>query len=96
MARAFPHLGVHDDARVQTDHLVGCGSARRNECFVVGGDHVAPPCFADVPLELDAHRPIVPKPVEPSVDLARLKEETTTFAQGDQLIHFHGEETLPG
>ena len=48
------------------------GARRRGE-VVVAGDHVAPPGFLDVPLQLDAERAVVPEAVEAAVDLARLK-----------------------
>ena len=55
----------------------------------MAGDHVAPPGFLDVPLQLDAQRAVVPEAVEAAVDFARLKEKAAPFAQRDQFFHVH-------
>ena len=89
MAGDLPDLRVHDDCAVQADHLVGRRGAGRDEQFVVAGDHVPPPCLADVPLEFHAHRSVVPKALQPAVNLARLEEKSAPLAQGDQLVHIH-------
>ncbi len=95
MARALPHLRVHDDGAVDAGHFKGRGGPGRGLRLVMGGDHVAPPGLADVSLQLDPQRAIVPKALQPAVNLARLKEKSPPPAQGDQLFHFHGESTLP-
>ena len=56
----------------------------------MAGDHVAPPGLADVPFQLHAHRPVVPKALQAAVNLARLEEKSAPLAQCDQLVHFHG------
>ena len=61
----------------------------------MAGDHVAPPGFLDVALQLDAERAVVPEAVEAAVDFARLKEEAAPFAQRDELVHVHVRK-LPG
>jgi len=93
VARALPDLRMHDDGAVQADHFVGFGGSGRGLELVVGGDHVAPPGLAYVPLELDAHRAVVPESLDAAVDLAGLKEEPAPLAQRDELVHFHGVHT---
>jgi hypothetical protein len=55
-----------------------------------GLHHVAPPRFFDVALQFDAQRAVVPEAVDAAVNLARLKQETASFAQRNQLFHLHG------
>src|SRR5581483_2943491 len=50
-------------------------------------DDVAPPEVADVPLELDPERPVVPRRPQPAVDLARLEHEPAALAEADQGLH---------
>ncbi len=88
MAGAFPDLRVHDDGAIEPDHLVGRGSAGQDANIVMGGDHVAPPGFLDVAFEFDAEGAVIPETVEAAVDFARLKNEPSAFAEGDELIHF--------
>ena len=90
VAGDLPDLRVHDDRAVQADHFVGRRGAGRNHQLVVAGDHVPPPGLADVPLQLHAHRPVVPKALQAAVNLARLEEKSAPLAQRDQLVHFHG------
>ena len=93
VARALPDLRVHDDRAVEAGHFVGRRGAGRDLQLVVGGDHVAPPGLADVPLQLHAQRAVVPKALQAAVDFARLKEKSPPLAQGHQLIHFHDNHT---
>ena len=51
--------------------------------------HVLPPRILDVPLEFDTERPVVPKAVQPTVDLARLEQESSSLAQRHQFFHLH-------
>src|SRR5262245_41904500 len=83
VARALPNLRMHDDRRVETDHLIRRRSARRLHQLVVAGDHVAPPGLLDVALQLNAERAVVPEAVETAVDFARLKQKPTPTAQGN-------------
>ncbi len=89
MAGALPDLRVHDDRAVEAGHFVGFGRTGGGGEVVVTGDHVAPPGFLDVPLQLDAERAVVPEAVEAAVDFAGLKEESPAFAEGDEFFHFH-------
>src|SRR5262249_55571209 len=50
-------------------------------------DHRIPPEIAEVVLELDAERPVVPEPVDAAIDLGALENEATALAEGDQLLH---------
>ena len=52
-----------------------------------------PPRLADVPLQLDAQRAVIPKALQAAIDFARLEQEPTPFAEGYQLIHFHESRT---
>jgi hypothetical protein len=66
MPRCLPDLRMLDDGRIEADDA---------ERLVVGpegrpSDHVIPPGVAEVVLELDAERAVVPEPVDPAVDLA--------------------------
>ena len=90
VARALPDLRVHDDRTVETGHLEGSRRAGQHVEVVVSGDHIAPPGFLHVPLQLDAQRAVVPKAVQPAVDLARLKQKPTPLTQRYQLVHVHG------
>jgi hypothetical protein len=73
--RGFPDPRIHDDRAVQPDHVVA------------HPDVVAPPGVLDIPLELNAQRTVVPEPVDPTVNLARRKNQAAALAQGDQLVH---------
>jgi len=77
----FPHLRVHDDAAIETDHGVGRGSARRRRGIVVPAHQVAPPGLLDVPFQFYAQRTIVPETADAAVNLARLEDETALFAE---------------
>ena len=89
MPGALPHLRVHDDRAIQPDHLERLRSAGQHGQIVVAGDHVAPPRFLDVALQLDAQRAVIPKAVQAAVDFARLKDEAPPFAQRDKFFHVH-------
>ena len=56
MAAGFPNPWVHDDRRVQTHDVF---SLR----------HAAPPQLFDVALEFSAERTVIPKTVDPAVNL---------------------------
>src|SRR4029079_8097347 len=90
MPRTFPNLWVHDNRAFDADHFVRFRGAGGRDQVVVPGDHVAPPGFFDVALELHTQRPVVPKPVEAAVDFARLKNKAPPFAQRDEFVHVHG------
>ena len=64
-----PDVGRHEDGGVDADDVVA------------QLDVVAPPRLADVALELDAERPVVPRAVDAAVDLARLEYETAALAR---------------
>ena len=66
---------VHQDRRVKTFHVI----ALVNVC--------APPRPLDVVLELDAHRPVVPRSLQPTIKFAALEEEPPPFAKRDDLVH---------
>ena len=89
MAAAFPHLRVHDDRAVEAGHFIGGGCTGGDGQFVVPGDHVLPPGVLDIPLEFDAQRPVIPEAVQAAVDFARLKQESSPFAERDEFFHFH-------
>jgi hypothetical protein len=89
MAGALPDLRVHDDRAIEADHLVRFRGAGGRGQIVVAGDHVAPPGFLDVPLQLDAQGAIVPEAIQAAVDLARLKQKAPPLAQRDKFVHVH-------
>ena len=69
VARRDPHLGVHQDARVETHDVVALL------------DHGPPPGALDVVLELHAERPVVPHGVDAAVDLAAREDEAAPLGQ---------------
>ncbi len=87
MPRAFPHLRVHNDRAIETDHRKGLRRAGRRRELVVVGDHVAPPRVFDVALQLDAQGSVIPEAVEAPVDFRRLVDESAPFAQRDDFVH---------
>jgi hypothetical protein len=50
-------------------------------------DHDAPPVVLQVALQLDSERTVVPTAIQPAVDLARLKDESSPLAQADDSFH---------
>src|SRR5262249_56874041 len=52
--------------------------------------HALPPPLFDVPLQSPARRPVAQDPVDPAVNLARLKDEPAPPAQGHKFVHIHG------
>ena len=89
MAGAFPDLGVHDDRAVEARHFVGRGGPGRLDLLVMSEDHVAPPGLADIAFQFDAEGTVVPESLNAAVDFARLKQETSPFAQRNQFVHVH-------
>ena len=71
VARRDPHLGMHQDARVETDDVVA------------QLDHLAPPGTLDIVLELDAERAIVPNSVYPAIDLGAGEDKTAPLGERD-------------
>jgi hypothetical protein len=71
----LPHLGVHDDRRVDADDVLAAV------------DHEAPPLAHQVALELGAHRPVVVRRAQTAVDLRALEHEAPALAQGHDLLH---------
>ena len=59
-----PHVGMHDDARVKTDHVVP------------GQDKRIPPMFLQVSFQFHAQGPEIPASVDASIYGARLKDES--------------------
>ena len=72
---AFHTVGVHQDGRVEPDHVVALL------------DEVAPPHALDVVLQLHAERTVVPAGAGAAVDLARLEDEAPPLAQRDDHVH---------
>jgi hypothetical protein len=95
VARSLPRARVADDRAVQALDVVALAH------------DAAPPERLQVVLELDAERPVVPEPVDPAVDLARLEHEPTPGAERDDVLHAdvgtgarcgiggHGERSVP-
>ena len=69
-ARGLPHSRVHDDGRVEADHVLA------------HVDHAAPPLLFYVPLHLDAKRPVVVGGADAAVDLRALVHEAPALAEG--------------
>src|SRR5690554_2949085 len=68
------------DARVHQNR-----SIEANDVIMQAG-HLLPPEITDVILQLNSQRTVVVGPVEPSVDLTRLEDESTPLTQGDQFL----------
>ena len=68
VARAFPDLRVHDDRRLDADHVERTGGSFRRGVFVVRGHHVPPPGFPDIPFQLDTQRAVIPEALKSAVD----------------------------
>ena len=75
VSRCLPDFGIHDDAGVDTDHVIA------------QLDHRAPPGPLDVVAQGDTEGPEVHHPLDAAVDLAGLKEEAAPLGQGDELLH---------
>jgi hypothetical protein len=75
VAGSFPNFGMHDDGGFEADDVIAAA------------DHVIPPAIADVFAKLDAERAVIPKAVDAAVDFGRLKDKSTSFAQGNDLFH---------
>src|SRR6185312_7060695 len=75
VARRFPDFGMHDDGGFEADDVI------------TTADHVVPPAIADVFAKLDSERTVVPEAVDAAVDFGRLKNKSTSFAQGNDLVH---------
>ena len=68
---------VHQDRGIESFHVVALV------------DVGAPPGTLDVVLELDAHRAVVPRALQASVQFAALKQEPAPLAEPHDLVHRH-------
>ena len=87
---ALPDLRMHDDGAVESSHFETALCAGKNTQIVMVGDHVLPPGFLDVPLQLNAKRAVIPATVHAAVDLTGLEDESPPFAQRDDFLHDAG------
>ncbi len=85
--RAFPDLRMHDQSRFQSDHLIRGWRAGGLEQLVVSRHHVVVPNVSHVAFEFRAKRTVVPETVLTAVDFGVLKDESSAFAQGNNLVH---------
>src|SRR6185503_13444824 len=74
VATRFPHLGMHEDGRVEPLDVVP-------EAY-----HVAPPAVLQVALELYAEGPVVPDGRRAAVDLGRLIDESSPLGKRDEFF----------
>jgi len=71
----LPNPGMHKNGSIQTyDVVMDLG-------------HLLPPEIADVVLQLYTQWTVVIRAVQAAVDFARLENESTSFAQRDNLVH---------
>ena len=56
--------------------------------LIVPTDHIVPPGPLDIAFEFHPQRAIVPKTIEPAVDLARLKQESAPATERNQFFRF--------
>jgi hypothetical protein len=82
----LPHARVADDGAVEPDDLELAAVRTRRRV----PHHGVPPRVAEVVLQLDAERPVVPEAVDAAVDLRGLEDEATTAAEGDEALHQRG------
>src|SRR5690606_4899285 len=75
MAAGHPYIRVHEDARVQANHI----RSALNE--------VVPPVLLDVALQLNAKGPEIPTAVDAAINGARLKHKPLALAQTYDLVH---------
>src|SRR6185369_17172191 len=75
VAGRLPDLAGQDDRGVQADDVVALL------------DHRAPPLSADVLLELDAERTVVPRRSSAAIDLAGREDEATPLGEADNGIN---------
>ena len=75
MARRLPDRRVHDDAGIEADDVLALAG------------HRLPPGFAEVALQFGAQRAVIPKTVDPAVDLRRLENEAPVFAETRDFLH---------
>src|SRR5262249_14637682 len=73
--RGLPYHRVQKDRRVEPDDVLALV------------DHRPPPGVLDVALEQHAHRPVVPRAVDATVKLRRLKDEAAPLGQRHDLFH---------
>ena len=83
MAARLPGPGVLDDRRVDADDRER--SAVRADRRAL--DHVAPPGVAQVVLELNAERAVVPEPVDAAVDIGRREHEAAALGERHDAFH---------
>ena len=87
MPGRLPDARVHDDRRLDADHLERPRRALRLHALVMRSDHVAPPRLLDVALQLDAKRAVIPQPVESAVNLRGLENKPTPPAERHDFFH---------
>ncbi len=80
---------MHDDRTIQSHHFVRFRSAGRCRQVIVTGHHVAPPSVFDIAFQFDAQRSVIPKTIQPAIDLAGLKHVAAAFAERDEFFHLH-------
>src|SRR5438874_5346610 len=71
------HGGVSQDRAIQPDHIVA-----------VAHDDL-PPILLEIIFKLDPKRAVIPHPVEPAINLARLENEPASLTQADDFFHPH-------
>src|SRR5439155_4037889 len=75
VAAGLPDFRVHDDGGFEADHVFALLR------------HAAPPKFFHVALQFRAERTVIPEPVDASVNLRRLENESASFAQRHDFFH---------
>ena len=78
----LPHVGVHEDGRVDAVHVVATV------------DEHSPPDILDVVLERDSQGTVVPRAGEPAVDLRPRIDKAAAFCEGDQFFHCYVTHTV--
>src|SRR5437016_2759816 len=75
MAGVSKNVGVHQDRRIEAFHVIAL--------IDIG----APPHPLHVVLQLDAHRPVVPRSLKTPIEIATLEQEPAALTERDNLVH---------
>ena len=90
---ALPDLRMHDQSGFKSDHLKRGRRTGGLQQLIVSRHHIVVPNVTNVAFQFCTQRTVIPETVLPAVDLRVLKNESSAFAKGDDLVHRTGHET---
>ena len=90
--KAVAHgIGKSPDVSGGGEHgLVGEDGSIESENVVAFLDVLSPPVVLEVTFEFRSEWAVVPATIQPAVEFGRLKDESTSLAQGDNFLHAYG------